>query len=468
MSDSDRCCWDDVDGNQGMPLAMDTGGGGCSKEEVRPNEELSLTTTVNSPCLSGGDSENSILVQVESVTEEASVPLSPAKDEVIRWNPSVQPQEKTHPSSNNNTPNSCSSSDVTIDMLENNLDKSHEVMGKVIPDKVLLDLNQLFPQQNSSPSMESSSEISKVLDSFNAILEDIELVEVGTDYDPASLRAALSDGEKEYIVNTMEAFSDLLIGGEGDSATNNYEKDLLIVVDDNSTDSDSESSCDDNNGPDMDCDNSKEDEVEILEEGYESDRPMVRSSMRKLRPVQMVPMPSTSSSSANSGSSFSNQNQLQVPVLPIVPAYCQGHTLLTPTSSNNPPVTNMLLVTSLMNNVLSSASEPPSLEDNNAIVLDMESSSHGPHEIPSHIQSPPSNSSTSQRLPLNSNHNYTSHTSAQFQVNSSSSYFNTSNGRSDPPGEGCATFRPAANLVFRNLHVSPLDLENGEPAGNQG
>jgi hypothetical protein len=356
---------------------------------------------------------------------------------------------------NDNKPDVQIDIDLELDPLENN--QEGKVMEKVIPDKILLDLDL------EHGSMPLEPEVSRVLDTFNSILEDIELLEVGTgDYDPVKLRAALSEGQREYLANTMEAFSELLIGGESPGG-GSYEKDLLIVVDDNSTTDDTESdesSCEDNNGPDDECDNDHSGEV--LEEGYESDRPMVRSSMRKLRPVQLVPMPMVPVTSPSSG------NQLQVPVLPSAAVGYgagAGHRLLTPSPSLNNSNSNVLLVTSLMNNVMAnmnmaSASEPPSLEDNNAI--DIESSSGGSGSNSNSENNSASGSGSSLSVPGSSQGQGSS---GPYTYNQSAAAFQVSSERRGevsssqaPLDDGCPSFRPAANLVFRNLHVNPVEM----------
>ncbi|CAG7659297.1 unnamed protein product [Allacma fusca] len=196
----------------------------------------------------------------------------------------------------------------------------------------------------------TAQEIAKVLETFNAILdnEDFE--------DTTNLSLNPSDPESVDCLRIVDNFTDLLTCGDGS------EEDLLIVVDDSSYDSSQntlsnlERHVEKDKTPVFVLDEDDEGleleypDVEDIE-GYESDRPMVRASMRKLRPVQMLPMPqsvmpnssytipecpSPSAGDSSSGSPVPGSSGLPPPGL---------------ATTLHSPITNRILVTSLINNI---------------------------------------------------------------------------------------------------------------------
>jgi hypothetical protein len=119
-----------------------------------------------------------------------------------------------------------------------------------------------------------------------------------------------------------------------------------------------------------------------------------------------------------------------------------------------------------MNNVMAnmnmaSPSEPPSLEENNAIDIESSSGGGGSNSNNSENNSP-SGSGSILSVPGSSSSGssgpYTySQSTAAFQVSSERRGEVISSSQA-PLDDGCPSFRPAANLVFRNLHVNPVEM----------
>lgn len=250
-------------------------------------------------------------------------------------------------------------------------------------------------------ALQSTTEIAKVLENFNAILEKIEqeddkealegLEALTTPLSPTVLQCPTATvSSTSRIKNSVETLADLLLSGCGDEE----DEDLLIIIDEN----DSESSLQagvpvlqtssgsvlnkcaeigvliETNG---DVSIEEEDELDDVsslveieadlgdldqEEGYESDRPIVRASMRKLRPVRLLPMPSQHSHHHSSNNHATHPAFTTPPPTPVTPranSPVDPNLMATNLSSPIP-----IIVTSLMNNLSCPGASQNSPESN--------------------------------------------------------------------------------------------------------
>lgn len=185
---------------------------------------------------------------------------------------------------------------------------------------ILVDLDL---ECSSTNSKSCASEVVKVLDNFNTLLEQIDdnMTPMTTSpqkfVSPTNSSAGPSSASK--IKSSVEAFADLLLRGE------NEDEDLLIVEVElpegsgppdleNGGDDDIEDMLDDQEEGQEDAEADDQlcslqgDEEDLDLEGYESDRPMVRASMRKLRPIKVKLKPVPEHFGTGSGSESSSEN----------------------------------------------------------------------------------------------------------------------------------------------------------------
>ena len=196
-----------------------------------------------------------------------------------------------------------------------------------------------------------AAKVTSTLDNFTAAVEKLE--EEERSHSPADLVNCSSALNSPYyspptaIRNSIENLAELLLMC-GNNGHDHDDEDLLIVTDDEENNIGSE------NGQKEEYD----DEQDTFTEGYESDRPMVRASMKKLKPVHMMPSCSSNSSS--------NNNHVSYAVASTSTSFC-GAPVVTEdrdksdelsdeictsvvgfATTLNSPVTNRIIVTSLM------------------------------------------------------------------------------------------------------------------------
>lgn len=345
----------------------------------------------NNYCSTGGDS-------TQTPTNSAKVP-GEIPESVMKYlltkTDSVDSTKSSHSSSGNTASSTSHSSPTAVAALmsmsapSTSTHHCNSASNNKRLQEFLVDLDTL----------QSTSEIAKVLENFNAILEKIEqeddkealegLEALTTPLSPSVLQCPTATvSSTSRIKNSVETLAELLLSGCGEEE----DEDLLIIIDENDSESlqagapvSGNDNCvdvcvymdNDNN------DNAEDDElnddisslVEIEnelgdldnEEGYESDRPIVRASMRKLRPVKLLPMPSSSSCMSHHHSQASNQQPFSTPPpTPVTPRSSSPVDANVNLPSNSPSASK-IIVTSLMNNLNSpSASHhpPPNISSN--------------------------------------------------------------------------------------------------------
>lgn len=347
-----------------------------------PRDLRSVSLNLNNNCSTGGDLKASIAKIPGEIPESVMKYLLTKTDSVD----STKSSDSNSPSSSSHL-SSPISVVVPMSFSAPSSSEHHHHTNKRLQE-FLVDLDTL----------QSTSEIAKVLENFNAILEKIEqeddkealegLEALATPLSPSVLQcptATVSSTNK--IKNSVETLAELLLSGCGDEE----DEDLLIIIDENDSESlqagaslQNIGSTSGNNGVDVsvfieddshNCNNNADEDDEEVddvsslveieadlgdldhEEGYESDRPIVRASMRKLRPVKLLPMPSSSTSSHHHiHSSNGNRTFSTPPPTPVTPR------ANSPVDSNvglasclNSPIANNIIVASLINNLNSSS-----------------------------------------------------------------------------------------------------------------